>query len=145
MVSALFVANLHYGASALVLFVLFAYLLNRLTTWEYSIPNGVQWIDRRKEPFSYLRAKARSLVRNKENVLEAYVKVYSNYRPASKLLYLLAYSSINLVMLRHVQSLSVVPCCFCHLHSSAGLSTNPNPSSVWIRYTMIFMHLSEMI
>ncbi|RDW69667.1 putative cytochrome P450 monooxygenase [Coleophoma cylindrospora] len=63
-----------YGAIGSLLFVILAFSLNRLTTWEYSIPNEVQWIDRRKEAFSYLRAKARSLVRNKENVLEAYFK-----------------------------------------------------------------------
>ncbi|RDL32352.1 Cytochrome P450 [Venustampulla echinocandica] len=74
MVSVLASTNLQYGAIGFVLFVLFAYVLNKLTTWEYSIPNEVQWIDRRKQPLSYLRAKIRSLGRNKENVLEAYFK-----------------------------------------------------------------------
>jgi hypothetical protein len=78
MILALFTTNLQLGAVGFVLFVLFAYVLNKLTTWEYSIPKEVQWVDRRKEPFSYLRAKARSLGRSKENALEAYFKVCSN-------------------------------------------------------------------
>jgi hypothetical protein len=89
MISALTSTNLQLGAIGFVLIILFAYVLNKLTTWEHTIPNEVQWIDRRKQPLSYLRAKARALARSKENVLEAYSKVCSNCRPTSKLLYLL--------------------------------------------------------
>jgi hypothetical protein len=85
MISTLFTTNLQLGAVGFVLFVLFAYVLNKLTTWEYSIPKEVQWVDRRKQPFSYLLAKARFLGRSKENTLDAYFKVSSNQRTGSEI------------------------------------------------------------
>nr|QIW91879.1 P450-2 [Phialomyces arenicola] len=72
MYSQLDLTSLLYGVIVSVSFVLFLFLINRLTTWEYSIPKEVPWIDRRNEPLSYLRAKARSFTGGKDNVTKAY-------------------------------------------------------------------------
>ncbi|KAL4865751.1 hypothetical protein BDV12DRAFT_187935 [Aspergillus spectabilis] len=61
--------TLVYGS---ICYVLFLVLLNKLTTWEYIVPSKLSWIDRRKEPFGYLRAKWRSFFLMKENITEAY-------------------------------------------------------------------------
>ncbi|EPE34337.1 Cytochrome P450 [Glarea lozoyensis ATCC 20868] len=74
MIAALFTTNLQLGAVGVFIFALLAFAFNKLTTWEYSIPKEVQWVDRRTQPFSYLRAKARALARSKENTLEAYFR-----------------------------------------------------------------------
>ncbi|KAL3444264.1 cytochrome P450 [Aspergillus insuetus] len=60
---------LAYGALLLTLLLT---LLNKLTTWEYIVPPNVPWIDRRAEPFSYLRAKWRSFFNMRENITTVY-------------------------------------------------------------------------
>nr|K0E684.1 RecName: Full=Cytochrome P450 monooxygenase ecdH; AltName: Full=Echinocandin B biosynthetic cluster protein H [Aspergillus rugulosus]AFT91389.1 EcdH [Aspergillus rugulosus] len=58
-------------------------LLNKLTTWEHIVPSKVPWIDRRSEPFGYLRAKCRSFFNMKENITEAYYAFNKEGRAAA--------------------------------------------------------------
>ncbi|RDW83776.1 cytochrome P450 [Aspergillus mulundensis] len=72
--------TLLYGVLSSTLLLL---LLNRLTTWEYIVPSKVSWIDRRPEPFSYLRAKWRSFFNMKENITQAYYAFNKQGRAAA--------------------------------------------------------------
>ncbi|KAL3470127.1 cytochrome P450 [Aspergillus californicus] len=61
--------TLLYTALSLIPLLL---LLNKTTTWEHIVPAKIPWIDRRPEPFNYLRAKTRSFFSMKDNINEAY-------------------------------------------------------------------------
>ncbi|KAL3485299.1 cytochrome P450 [Aspergillus germanicus] len=64
--------TLAYGTLALIIFLT---LVNKLTTWEHIVPPGIPWIDRRAEPFSYLRSKWRSFFNMRQNMTTAYYTI----------------------------------------------------------------------
>ncbi|KAL2797321.1 cytochrome P450 [Aspergillus keveii] len=66
------ITTLAYGALALIIILT---LVNKLTTWEHIVPLNIPWIDRRAEPFSYLRAKWRSFLNMRQNMTTAYYTV----------------------------------------------------------------------
>ncbi|KAL6231351.1 cytochrome P450 [Aspergillus navahoensis] len=73
-------STLLYGVLSSSLLLL---LLNKLVTWEHIVPSKISWIDRRSEPFGYLRAKWRSFFNMKENITEAYYAFNKEGRAAA--------------------------------------------------------------
>jgi hypothetical protein len=61
--------------SVVALMCLCLYRIYRVVASGSIIPEGVSWVGRRKEVFSYLRAKARALFGTKASLMEAYTQV----------------------------------------------------------------------
>lgn len=61
--------------SVVALMCLCLYRIYRVIVSGSIIPEGVSWVGRRKEVFSYVRAKARALFGTKDSLMEAYIKV----------------------------------------------------------------------
>lgn len=61
--------------SVIALMSLCLYRIYRVAASGSITPKGVSWVGRRKEVFSYLRAKARALFGTKATLMEAYTQV----------------------------------------------------------------------